>query len=59
MSPSGSCANMVSAMDTRAALPKMTLLQRLVAALTGRRPKQVLVLVATTRGTRAVPMDVR
>jgi hypothetical protein len=50
---------MVSAMDTRAALPKMTFLQRLLAALTGRRPKQVLVLVATTRGTRAVPMDIR
>ncbi len=59
MSPSGWGATMVSAMDTRAALPKMTPLQRLLAALTGRRPKQVLVLVATTRGTRAVPMDVR
>ncbi len=50
---------MVFHMSTRAAHPKMTLLQRFIAALTGRRPKQVLVLVATTRGTRAVPMDLR
>ena len=47
-------------MSTRAAHHQMTILQRLIAALTGRRPKQqVLVLVATTRGTRAVPMDLR
>ncbi len=59
MSPSCRGATMVSAMDTRAALPKMTVLQRLLAALTGRRPKRVLVLVATTRGARAVPMDLR
>jgi len=50
---------MVSLMNARAAHPEMTTFQRLVAALTGRRPKQVLVLVATTRGTRAVPMDLR
>ena len=46
-------------MDPRAAQPKMTFLQRLIDSVRGRRRTQVLVLVATTHGQRAVPMDLR
>ena len=47
-------------MRTRAAHTKMSLLQRIAAALRGRRrSEQVLVLMNTTRGQRAVPVDLR
>jgi hypothetical protein len=46
-------------MRTRAAQLKMSLLQRIAAALRGRRSEQVLVLMNTTRGQRAVPVDLR
>jgi len=39
--------------------PRRTLRDRLAAALLGRRPRTVLVLVNTTHGPRAVPVPAR